>query len=94
MAQRDHYLEIDYCGWGYAGELYPDALSQAAAARVHAAAESRPAIVRPSLQQKIAALLSQNVAELDPKYKIWMATFSAITAILAMALVAVFIVTH
>jgi hypothetical protein len=58
------------------------------------AAESPPASLQLSLQRKIAALLSQNVAELDPKYKIWMATFSAITLIVAVALLAVFVVTR
>lgn len=91
MAQWDHYLEIGYGGWGHARELYPDALSQAPAA---GEAESEPAPYAPSLRQRLEILMSQSVADLDPTYKIWGATFFAITLIISAALLAVFVVTR
>lgn len=93
MAQRNDYLEIDYRGWGHTGELYPDTLAQSAAA-APAAAESRPVPLCSSLQQRIVALLSQNVVDLNPKYMLWMFTCFAIGAVTMAALLAVFIVTH
>jgi hypothetical protein len=94
MAQRNGYLEIDYRGWGHKGELYPDTLAQSAAAVVPVAAESRPVPLWRSLQQRIVALLSQNVVDLDPKYMLWMFTCFAIGVVTMAALLAVFIVTH
>jgi hypothetical protein len=91
MAQWDHYLEIGYGGWGHAGELYPDALRQSPAA---VEAVSEPARHAPSLRERLAILMSQRVAELDPIYKIWGATFFAITLIFSAALLAVFVVTR
>ena len=91
MAQWDHYLEIGYGGWGHAGELYPDALSQSPAA---VEAESEPARDALPLRQRFATLMSQSVAELDPTYKIWGATFFAIALIMTAALLAVFVVTR
>jgi hypothetical protein len=90
MAQWNYNVEIDYGGWGDAGEFYPDALSQAVAA-VEAEAPVRQG---PSLQQRLSALMSQSVADLDPTYKIWGATFFAISLIIIMALLAVFVVTR
>jgi hypothetical protein len=91
MAQWDHYLEIGYGGWGHAGELYPDALSQSRAA---VEAESEPARHALTLRQRFVTLMSQSVADLDPTYKIWGATFFAITLIMTAALLAVFVVTR
>lgn len=91
MAQWEHYIEISYGGWGHAGELYPDALSQSPAT---VDAESEAARHAPPLRQRFAILMSQNVADLDPTYKIWGATFFAITLIMTAALLAVFVVTR
>jgi hypothetical protein len=38
--------------------------------------------------------MSQSVADLDPTYKIWGATFFAITLVISAALLAVFVVTR
>jgi hypothetical protein len=38
--------------------------------------------------------MSQSVADLDPTYKIWGATFFAISLLIIMALLAVFVVTR
>jgi len=56
--------------------------------------ESQPVHQHASVQQKLAALLSEDVAGLDPGYKIWGATFFAITLIIVAALLAVFAVTR
>lgn len=47
-----------------------------------------------TLRQRFATLMSQSVADLDPTYKIWGATFFAITLIMTAALLAVFVVTR
>lgn len=91
MAQWDHYLEIGYGNWGDAGELYPDALSQSSAA---VEAESEPVRSASSLRQRLETLMSQNVADLDPTYKIWGATLFAITLTISAALLAVFVATR
>jgi hypothetical protein len=59
-----------------------------------AEAESEPARDGPSLQQRLESLLSQSVADLNPTYKIWGATFFAITVVISAALLAVFVVTR
>jgi hypothetical protein len=66
-------------------------LSQSAAA---VKVESEPAHDGPSLRQRLETLMSQSVADLDPTYKIWGATFFAITLIISAALLAVFVVTR
>jgi hypothetical protein len=93
MAQREHYLEIDYRGWGYAGELCPDTLAQPVA-EATISVESHPVPHGPSLQQRVAALLAQNFVDLDPGHKIWLFTGFACGLVVMMALLAVFIVTH
>ena len=59
-----------------------------------AVAESELARDVPPLRQRFATLMSQSVADLDPTYKIWGATFFAITLIISAALLAVFVVTR
>ena len=93
MAQREYYLEIDYRGWGYAGELFLDPLAQPVA-EATVMVESRPAAHAPSLQQRVAALLGQNFVDLDPGYKIWLFTGFACGLVVTVALLAAFIVTH
>lgn len=56
--------------------------------------ESEPARHAPSPWQRLDTLMSQNVADLDPTYKIWGATFFAITLVISAALLAVFLVTR
>lgn len=57
-------------------------------------AESEPARPAPPLRQRFVTLMSQSVADLDPTYKIWGATFFAITLIISAALLAVFVITR
>jgi hypothetical protein len=59
-----------------------------------AKAESPPAFHKPSARQQIAAFLAQNVADLDPRHMIWLATLLMVGLVVAAALLAVFVVTH
>lgn len=61
-----------------------------------AVVEAEPEAARhaPPLRQRLATLMSQSVADLDPTYKIWGATFFAITIIVGAALLAIFAVTR
>ncbi len=56
--------------------------------------EPEPARHEPPLRQRFATLMSQSITDLDPTYKIWGATFFAITLIISAALLAVFVVTR
>lgn len=59
-----------------------------------AKAESLPAFRKPSARQRIAALLAQNVADMDPRHMIWLATLLMVGLVVTAALLAVFVVTH
>lgn len=59
-----------------------------------AEAESPPAFHKPSARQRIAAFLAQNVASLDPRHMIWLATLFMVGLVMVAALLAVFVVTH
>ena len=61
-----------------------------------AAVEAEPEAARhaPSWRQRFATLMSQNVADLDPAYKIWGITFFAISLVVSAALLAVFVITR